>query len=296
MAKRTDVHRPSVIIPEDYMFVGFACVKIEDLGSAHWALENRKAIQAHMASTGGKYSSHEHGGSCGVCGSVNAIYNALFHHVPTNTYVYVGQDCTDQLDAGVVPAFRTFVANARGAVEAAKGKKAAQKQLDDKSLGVCWKISSLRGDLGWEERTISDVVGKLVKYGSISEKQWGFLERLVQAMADRPAVVAKQAAEQAALADCPTGRVVVKGTMLSHRTEETIYGLTTKMLVQAATGYKVWCTMPTSIGTQHKGMEVEFTATLEPSRDDPKFGFGKRPTVTPAERQRLEALGAQSVA
>ena len=53
------------------------------------------------------------------------------------------------------------------------------------------------------------------------------------------------------------------------------------MLVRDESGFKVWCSLPSSIGAgadgAQKGSRVSFTVTIEPSRDDPKFGFGKRP-------------------
>ena len=50
------------------------------------------------------------------------------------------------------------------------------------------------------------------------------------------------------------------------------------MLVRAVEGFKVWCTVPRGIAAD-KGDAVAITVTLEPSVDDPKFGFGKRPVA-----------------
>ena len=50
------------------------------------------------------------------------------------------------------------------------------------------------------------------------------------------------------------------------------------MLVKDDSGFKVFGTVPSSISRVSKGDVVEFTATLEPSKDDPKFGFYKRPS------------------
>jgi hypothetical protein len=49
------------------------------------------------------------------------------------------------------------------------------------------------------------------------------------------------------------------------------------MLVKDDTGFKVWCTVPGN-GAPERGDRVTFFVNLEPSQDDPKFGFGKRPT------------------
>ena len=49
--------------------------------------------------------------------------------------------------------------------------------------------------------------------------------------------------------------------------------LLTKSLVKDDSGFKVFGTVPSSISRVSKADVVEFTATLEPSKDDPKFGF-----------------------
>jgi len=51
-----------------------------------------------------------------------------------------------------------------------------------------------------------------------------------------------------------------------------------KMLVQAEAGWKVWGSRPSSLSDIAAGAKVEFVAQVEPSRDDNKFGFFKRPT------------------
>jgi hypothetical protein len=52
----------------------------------------------------------------------------------------VGQDCADQLYAGIVPAFRTFIENARGAREAQTGKRKGEQFLSEKGLSQAWSI------------------------------------------------------------------------------------------------------------------------------------------------------------
>lgn len=294
---RTDIHRPSAIIPEDYTFVAFAHVKIDGIGDAYWAKENRERITAHMARTGGKYSNHEHGGSCAVCGSVNAIYTALFHHSPTNTYLHVGSDCTDQLDAGIAPAFRNFKSGIRDAREAQKGKQKAALVLQDAGASWAWELYTrdymthpsliVRKDengeiisttLPYEETTVLDIVGKLVKYGSISERTMQFLLTLQGKIETRAQREAERTIEREAAAPCPTGRVVVTGEVLSVKEHTNDFRVTLKMTVKAAEGYIVWVSVPSSIAVE-RGQKITFKATLTPSPNDPKFGFGKRPVA-----------------
>jgi len=45
---RTDIHRPSVIKVEDYVFIAFEYLKIEELGDMFFLQEERKHIREHM--------------------------------------------------------------------------------------------------------------------------------------------------------------------------------------------------------------------------------------------------------
>lgn len=90
-----------------------------------------------------------------------------------------------------------------------------------------------------------------------------------------------EAAAHEAAAPCPAGRVEIIGTVIALKWKESQFGGALKMLVRADAGYKVWGTVPNSLPfnvDSGRGERVKFTATVEPSNDDPKFGFFKRPT------------------
>jgi hypothetical protein len=94
------------------------------------------------------------------------------------------------------------------------------------------------------------------------------------------AAAAQRAAEQAELdaaEPCPTGRVAITGEILAIKLQESYYGDTWKMLVKDDRGFKVWGSIPSSLHAS-RGARVTFMAAVEPSRDDDKFGFYKRPT------------------
>jgi len=87
----------------------------------------------------------------------------------------------------------------------------------------------------------------------------------------------KRQAEHEAAEPCPAGRVVVTGEVLSVKLQDGYYGSTWKMLVKDDRGFKVWGSIPSSLDAS-RGCRVTFTAAIEPSNDDDKFGFFKRPT------------------
>lgn len=284
--KRTDAHRPSAINPDEYTFVAFGHMRQDPISIAlnpGEVIYQRRLLEEHMARTGGQFSAHEHGGSCHVCGA-HAIYTIIWHHAPTNTYIKTGEDCARNMDMGFdangFSAWRSAICDAR---QVYAGKRKAEVFLADEGLTPCWDIFNTPypvwpAALPYEETTIRDIVSKLVKYGSISGKQCEFLHGLVQRIANRAAIAAKREAEKAMAADCPSGRMVIEGVVLSTKTQDSMYGTQFKMLVKHASGFKVWGTIPSGGNLDMKGCTVRFMATVEPSKDDRTFGFYSRPT------------------
>lgn len=86
--------------------------------------------------------------------------------------------------------------------------------------------------------------------------------------------LAEDAAKVAAGVACPTGRLLVEGTIASTKEVSGPFGISTKCLVVADAGWKVWGSLPAGCA---KGDKVRFTATIE-TKGDPLFGFYKRPT------------------
>lgn len=166
---RTDIHRPAAIVPADYHFVS---VRYDGPNPGeHLALAgSRKILRDHMDRTGGKYSQHEHGGSCHVCGA-GALYLAIYHHPKTNSYICVGEDCADKLDMYDVDAFAPVRRAVKDAKEYAAGKAKAERLLTERGLQAALTI---------EHDIIKDLVRKLQQYGDLSDKQWAFLTKLVE--------------------------------------------------------------------------------------------------------------------
>ena len=105
------------------------------------------------------------------------------------------------------------------------------------------------------------------------------IEAYLVAPRDAAAAAAKgaQEAEYEAAEPCPTGRVAITGDVLTTKLQEGYYGDTWKMLIKDDRGFKVWGSIPSSLDVS-RGDRVTFMAAVEPSEDDEKFGFFKRPT------------------
>lgn len=276
---RTDIHRPSVIVPADYDYVAVRSTKIECLGDAEFIRFQREQITAHMAMTGGDYSNHYHGGNCHICGA-HCLYQVVFHHRPTNAYICTGMDCADKLewDEGDGEKFRAQV---KHAMERKAGKEKAAHILIGAGLETAWTIfDSAPADTDRrEEGIVRDIIGKLVQYGSISDAQTAFLRKLATAIEGRAELDAKRAAEHEAAAPLPApGRIAIKGEIITIKRADGIHQFTDRMIVRHADGWKVMGTLPAALDEAKVGDMVEFSATVKPSDRDSKFGFFSRPT------------------
>lgn len=293
---RTDIHRPSAIQPEDYDFVAFDYRGGSDLGAILMLKNERARLDAHMAQTKGSFSSHEHGGSCYVCGA-HALYLVIFYHAKTNAYIKTGEDCARKMDLayGDMNPFRRAI---HSALDRNKGKAKAQAILESFNLSRAWDIyiatktrqaEAQTGFATQEELAVEDIVGKVVKYGSFaSDKQRNFLAILVDRVDNRvkrdEERKARWAAERAVAQDCPTGRVEISGLIIKAEDKETQFGLVRKMVVKDYRGFLVYSTVPSGVDGI-KGDKITFVATVTPSPNDKKFGFGKRPLLKVAAVQ-----------
>jgi len=287
---RTDIHKPSSIVPNDYSFVGFKYEGPSEIGF-ELVEEYTELIESHEKKTGGQLSDHNHGGTCHVCGA-SAFYLGVFYHQQTNTYIQVGGDCASKLSLGEKTAFRNFSDRVKHSAEFVTGKKLARTILEEKDLLKCWEVFEARkGEEPNQESIIISVVFGLVQYGKLTDKQENFLKKLLDQIEERPLREQAERERLESAADCPEGRTTVQGEVISVKWQDNEYGGNLKMLVQHSSGYRVWGTVPSSLqgllmagkdGVEtrdvQKGDQIEFTATLKSSDKDKKFGFFSRPT------------------
>lgn len=321
--QRTDAHRPSAINPEDYTFIAFDYIGGSDLGAIMSVKLQRDILRNFMEKTGATYAKHFNSGSCHICGA-GAVYLCKWHHVPSNQIVTTGEDCARKLDMsyGNMNLFRRNIADAR---EAQAGKRKAIAILSDLNLMETWEMYTAeypkhadgcpwllreqvegcecncgareleRAFEQFPERTIRDIVGKLVKYGNISENQITFVRKLIQQILDRPMVLAQRQAEKDAAGPVPTGRVEMTGEVVGSKVVEvqaySRYSPTevTKLIIRLENGSKVYGNCFAGL---KKGDKVRFVASVEASKDDPKFGFFKRAALyqSPEQKKAIKAL------
>lgn len=274
---RTDIHRPSAINPDDYEWVGFL-PKVE-IDNFEFVLLERERIKAHMKTTGGHWSTHEHGGSCHVCGAwANTM--VIWRHAPTNTYIRTGEDCAEKMDFTMRAEFNAFRKAFNNALEAKAGKAKAEKLLEGWGLSEVWPLYDTPIFDEYEECTIQDMLCGLVSYGSLSDKQVALMKKLVVQIVDRDKIAAEHAAENEAADPAPVtnDRITIEGTVLSTKWDQDGYFPALKMLVKTVAGWKAWGTVPAAINEVERNDRIKFDAAFEVSKDDPKFGFFKRPT------------------
>lgn len=166
-------------------------------------------------------------------------------------------------------------------------------------------VSSVRAREARQARKAAEALKKAAEYAT---KQ---AEREAAQRAREAEWEAKRQEERDAAEPVPSGRITITGVLLSVKSEEnhfSYYAQTVyKALVKDDRGFKVWGTLPKALADElydiwyaaidakgHntydygpgywmqseevRGQRVSFGATVEPSRDDDKFGFFKRAT------------------
>lgn len=219
------------------------------------------------------------GASCDYCGT--GIMN-VFHIKGAgveDTPFKVGCDCVAKTgDGGLRKAVNGLIRayrNEKREVEWKAGAAARKAVRDAERVAeraACLAAyPGLEAALKADNEIVKDIGAKLDAYGSISPKQ---------------AVLVLRLAEQATEKHCkaPTGRMVVRGVLVSKKSVESDWGSTLKATVKVATPDGVWLawgSVPADLKYCGENAEigdvVEFTATLKPGRDA-HFALWSRPT------------------
>jgi hypothetical protein len=302
---RTDIHRRGAFQPDQYRFFGWYWLRWSVSGRTvpgRSSVERADArVQAYLASEEAQdFKAMVYGdfGRCGVCGARFAC-GEIWQHTERMDLVHIGCDCCEKYEMvsgtdwnavkdererhikGLKTAIKNAAARERIAAEHPDYVEAIEffvaQKLDTpfgfiRSMCDSWKNSPAK------------VTPNMIKATIVAASR----ER------ERLARKAKIDAERAAEVKCaaPTGRVTVRGVVVSIKDHESEWGVTRKMTVKVTTDagvYLVWTTVPTNLFSSYdhaknettdgvaRGDEVEFDAKLEHGKD-PFFAFGKRPT------------------
>lgn len=298
VAARDDVHSIARLNPADYQYVGFYDLKeVEDIRNAmhaamqpSWAgggnfydagdpavVKSFDAMQVSIAHQGWHGRWFERGG-CDHCGAPNLRYVNAYRHTPTGDTIVVGATCSDKVGLANRNAYelaqakrreQTRIFNAQREAKRVKWRAEHPEQAATIDL-IAEAVANGQHNYFWE-----DILKAIKNYGAPTDRQ---AAALIKSWEEFQAKEAEEKAPpvQTVTIPCPSGAQTIQGTVLSTKWQDSQYGSTLKCLVQDHRGFRVWGTVPGSADWD-KGDEVRFTATIEPSDDDPNFGFYKRP-------------------
>lgn len=305
MAKRTDLAAPSVIDPAAFTFVAgvyFGSNPNEDFDAllGEWMAEkdpeNDKAgWYSKKPSVLADFpplienSNFVRKGTCDHCGA-RFDWGSVYQHT-SGKHIVVGNVCADntmtvpsrlELD---VRRMKARIAAAREAV-----RNAAKARAEAVEGGYEWLYVSTHTNA-----TLADIARKGLAWGGLTVSQVALVKRLhdgtpAEWEVKKAAQAAQRAAEEAAAEPVPvtTDRIEVEGEIISLKVQDGYMPGTsvTKVLVKTTRGFKLWGSLPSAISNagpvegdyELRGKRVAFSAKVEPSKDDPKFGFFSRPT------------------
>lgn len=229
---------------------------------------------------------------CACCGHVLKYACAIVHE-PTGNGFWVGRDCAYKVDR-----LRRFDA------EIAKHTVAMAERLacDKREAGFLVAHPEAMSVVAWcksprAPKIARNMLEKMRRFGALSEKQVQTLESIRTKDEER-----RRTATETVKAERRTIRGIVRKAEMKpgFRNDE----LTLKLLVDLGTGVRLYGNAPEwmtvteitlaavlkekswmKVGAHAHSYEVigvgdtvEFTATVEPSKDDNLFGFWKRPS------------------
>lgn len=317
MTARTDIHRPSLLDPAEYAFMGcFYQGSSDDMARCYQ--EEHKHLDGEIAIALAQGAlifegNHVSKTTCDHCGAAFA-HGVTFRHTPTNQIISVGHICaanTVGLPSRAVAARKAAERAQAEANKVAKIMEATAPWREENADMVAYLVAAVAREGAWRDENqrindeqdgigrntlpkthhfLMDMARTINKWGALSERQAAAVRKFMSSDAERAAnPPAVEAAPEGPLVE---GRREITGIVLSHKWQDGDYGTTHKMLVKEADGNKVWGTVPGSIEdaltTQHedytsttedlKGHTVTLTAKVTRSREDENFGFYSRPT------------------
>ena len=299
---RTDIHSIKNYDPADYEYVGsFDSQPPNPPFSSKYGfmqtsefydyLSGWKQVVAHykkLLESKGESIHYLKDGCCDHCGTP-IRYVCVYQHVPTGEYIAVGETCSHN-DFGYSSRVKRDIDAIRKAIKAQE-ERAERAKAAGIFINEHPEVAVLiNPEIRVRHAILQDLYEKLVKWGSLSEKQIAFTLKLItenspEAIAEREKA---QQAELAARLPIPqtSDRIKITAIILGFKEVENRFARSRwdketilKMIIRDDRGFKLFGSIPTVAGiTIDKGMKIQFEAKVEKSSDDPFFGFYKRPT------------------
>lgn len=307
MAKRTDLAAPTVIDPAAFTFVAgvyFGSQPGEDFDAilGEWMVEKDQHDPDQKA---GWYSQkpnvlkefpplNDRGnfarkGTCDHCGA-RFDWGAVYQHT-SGGHIVVGNVCADNtMDVPSRHDLDVRRIKSRIAAQRETARNAAKARAEAVAGGFEWLYAGPH-----DNATLTDIARKCLAWGGITERQLALVKRIhdgtpAEWEIKKAAQAARRAADEAAAQPVPvtSERVEITGEVLTVKEQEGFVpggvvwpGMSVptvlKMLVKTDAGYKLWGTVPRDLEVT-RGVKVAFSAKIERSDKDPKFGFFSRPT------------------
>ncbi len=282
---RDDIHRRGAIQPEFYKFVGWYTLRsLHNGGGSNLLKSSIESWEGSEEAQDFKAMQYGTWGQCGVCGA-HFVCGEVWQHDDRKDMLHVGWECALKYRLVSNTDWTAIQAERERAMKAAR----TQQRNATARAKLLSEHPELADALEVDHHISRDLKWKLGKYGSLSLPQVALALRVRDQVRAAAVKRAKIEAERAAeiKVPAPTGRVTVRGVVVSLKDQETAYGVTLRMTVKVTTSAGVWLTwgtVPSCIAYNDKGErlvrvgdEIEFSATLKPGRD-PFFALLSRPT------------------
>lgn len=296
--KRTDIHRPGVIIPADYSLVlmyslahqdngfpmpplGVNCVT-EHMGYAddgsviRGTHHGERCCVERLRENGSKFVQTGGLGKCSVCGA-SFLHGSVWVHDATGEHLFIGHQCADKYELMADWSSRELRLDR---LHRQTAREIAVEQNRVARAAFLSENPGLEEALATEHRIIADIAARFRTQCHLSPKQVALVMKLHNEIVNpAPKTEEKHAA-------APTGRVTFTGEVVSAREHDTQFGTSLKITVKVTTAdgatWLAWGTAPRNVLAEAagkggvRGCTVEITATLKQGRDA-HFALMSRP-------------------
>ena len=308
MSKRTDPHRPGIIVPAHYRYVmsyslptssggcpipGFRHNCERDLAE----YETGKAPKMGEHAPGGmccvkalttilnvKFTDLGCAGKCSICGA-RYIEGDVWFHEPTGEHIHLGHNCAEKYEMLADRSAYELAHNRFRAAQAVNVLKVKKEKWRETFLA---KHAGLAEAIEGDHYIIKDIKRRFTSACTISDKQVALVMKLFGEI-NKP----KPNYDQEKHVEAPVGkRVEFAGKIVSRKVVENDFGATVKITIKVETPEGTWLTYGTApgdlqeavykSGREWRGVAVKLRATLQAGDKDKHFCFMKRPTMLAA--------------